>query len=248
MFLDKEKIINDLITTLTNNIYGEDNALAKLINNLKLYFETEKNLKLLLVGPSGVGKTSSIKLISQELKNKLIRLDMSEYNLETSINKLIGVSHGYVGYEDDYIFNQVKYNPYSIILVDEIEKAHPSILNLFLQIMDEGFIHDSHGEKIDFSHTLIFMTSNAYKNSSVGFMELKDKNLTEYFSEEFLGRFDDIITFENITKDTIKKYLSSKLEDQTLDYDELLKDIDYTKYGFRYINKIITKYKPKVET
>ena len=142
---------------------------------------------------------------------------MSEYNLETSVNKLIGVSHGYVGYEDDYIFNKVKYNPYSIILVDEIEKAHPSVLNLFLQIMDEGFIHDSHGEIIDFSHTLIFMTSNAYKNINVGFGE-KSNNLTETFSEEFLGRFDDIITFDALTKEMVIDYLKDKLEDISIDY------------------------------
>ena len=182
----------------------------------------EKNLKLLLVGPSGVGKTSCVKIISEVLKNALIRLDMSEYNLETSVNKLIGVSHGYVGYEDDYIFNKVKYNPYSIILVDEIEKAHPSVLNLFLQIMDEGFIHDSHGEKIDFSHTLIFMTSNAYKNNNVGFGDKNEPNLTESFSEEFLGRFDDIIKFNALTKEKVIDYLSEKLPNSNINYEELL--------------------------
>ncbi len=245
MFINKEQIITNLTTSLKNNIYGENNAIKKLINNISQYFNSEKNLKILLVGPSGVGKTSSIKLISKELKNTLIRLDMSEYNLETSVNKLIGVSHGYVGYEDDYIFNKVKYNPYSIILVDEIEKAHPSVLNLFLQIMDEGFIHDSHGEIIDFSHTLIFMTSNAYKNINVGFGE-KSNNLTETFSEEFLGRFDDIITFDALTKEMVIDYLKDKLEDISIDYNELLKEVNYTKYGFRYINKIIDKYNSKI--
>lgn len=246
MFLDKEKIMSNLATVLNNNIYGEEKAIEKLLTNLKIYFDNEKNLKVLLVGPSGVGKTSSIKLICKELKNSLIRLDMSEYNLETSVNKLIGVSHGYVGYEDDYIFNKVKYNPYSIILVDEIEKAHPSILNLFLQIMDEGFIHDSHGETIDFSHTLIFMTSNAYKNNCVGFGEKNNENLTEIFSEEFLGRFDDIITFNAITKDIALSYLQEKLLDKNLDYEKILSEINYTKYGFRNINKVISKYNTKI--
>lgn len=246
MFLDKEKLMNDLANTLNNHIYGEEKAIQKLLTNLKTYFNNEKNLKVLLVGPSGVGKTSSIKLISKELKNSLIRLDMSEYNLETSVNKLIGVSHGYIGYEDDYIFNKVKYNPYSIILVDEIEKAHPSVLNLFLQIMDEGFIHDSHGEIIDFSHTLIFMTSNAYKNNCVGFGENNNENLTETFSEEFLGRFDDIITFEALTKEIVINYLKEKLGNINVDYNELLKEINYSKYGFRYINKIIAKYNSKI--
>jgi len=240
MFLNKEEIIKKITTLLNDNIYGETNAIVKLINNLKYYFNNDKNLKILLVGPSGVGKTSSVKLISKELKNNLIRLDMSEYNLETSVNKLIGVSQGYIGYDDEFIFNKIKYNPYSIILVDEIEKAHPSVLNLFLQIMDEGFIHDSHGEKIDFSHTLIFMTSNAYKNINVGFGE-KNNNLTNTFSEEFLGRFDDIITFDCLDKETVIAYLKEKLNNNNVNYEELLKEINYTKYGFRYINKIIDK-------
>jgi len=245
MFLNKDKIIENITKTLKDNIYGEQKAIEKLLTNLKCYFNNEKNLKLLLVGPSGVGKTSSVKLISKELKNTLIRLDMSEYNLEISVNKLIGVSQGYVGYDDNYIFNKIKYNPYSIILVDEIEKAHPSVLNLFLQIMDEGFIHDSHGEKIDFSHTIIIMTSNAYKNINVGFGE-KNNNLTETFSEEFLGRFDDIITFDALTKDVVINYLKNKLSGSNVNYEELLKEINYIKYGFRYVNKIVDKYNTKI--
>lgn len=246
MFLDEKKLIKNISNALNEKIFGEKDAINKLLMNLKLYFKKENNLKLLLVGPSGVGKTSSVKLISEILNNNLIRLDMSEYNLETSVNKLIGVSHGYVGYEDDYIFNKVKYNPYSIILVDEIEKAHPSVLNLFLQIMDEGFIHDSHGERIDFSRTLIFMTSNAYKNNSVGFIGNPNSNLTDTFSEEFLGRFDDIINFNALSKEDVLVYLKKNLKDHDLNYEEILNEINYNKYGFRYINKVIDKYNYKI--
>lgn len=246
MFQKPSELLDEIKTVLNKNIYGEKEAINKLLTNLHYYFKSEHNLKVLLVGPSGVGKTSSIKLISKVLKNNLIRLDMSEYNLETSIGKLIGVSHGYVGYQDDYIFNKVKYNPYSIILVDEIEKASPSVLNLFLQIMDEGFVTDAHGDTIDFSHTLIFMTSNAYKNTNLGFNDSKNNVLNDTFSEEFLGRFDDIITFNYITKEEAKKYLASKLIDQTLDYDKILSEINYQKYGFRNINKIINKYNYKI--
>lgn len=245
MFLNQEEILSTIKDTLEKNIYSEKKAINKIIDNLKQYFKNEKNLKLLLLGPSGVGKTSSVKLISKELKNNLIRLDMSEYNLETSVNKLIGVSHGFIGYDDDYIFNKVKYNPYSIILVDEIEKAHPSVLNLFLQIMDEGFVTDAHGETIDFSHTLIFMTSNAIKNKAVGFTNLDQNNLTENFSEEFLGRFDDIIYFDALTKEEVLNYLKKHLPVDT-DYENILKEINYSKYGFRNINKVIDKYKIKI--
>ena len=112
--------------------------------------------------------------------------------------------------------------------------------------MDEGFIHDSHGEKIDFSHTLIFMTSNAYKNNNVGFGDKNEPNLTESFSEEFLGRFDDIIKFNALTKEKVIDYLSEKLPNSNINYEELLQKLNYTKYGFRYINKIIDKYSNKI--
>ncbi|MBE6154442.1 MAG: ATP-dependent Clp protease ATP-binding subunit [Firmicutes bacterium] len=245
MFNNKDELIYKISNSLKTNIYSETKAINKIINNLKTYFNTESNLKLLLLGPSGVGKTSSVKLISKELKNNLIRLDMSEYNLETSVNKLIGVSHGYIGYDDEYIFKKVSYNPYSIILVDEIEKAHPSVLNLFLTIMDEGFITDAHGEIIDFSHTLIFMTSNAIKNNSVGFTN-NENNLTENFSEEFLGRFDDIIYFDTLTKEEVLNYLKEKINNNTIDYESILNEINYQKYGFRNINRVINKYKVKI--
>ena len=246
MFLNKEELTYKINNNLKEKIACQDKAIKRIIDNLKGYFKSDANLKLLLVGSSGVGKTSSVKIISDTLKNNLIRLDMSEFNLETSVNKLIGVSHGYIGYEDDYIFNKVKYNPYSIILVDEIEKAHPSVLNLFLQIMDEGFIHDSHGEKIDFSHTLIFMTSNACKNNSIGFGEVKNNDLLDTFSEEFLGRFDDIITFDSLTKKDALNYLDKHLNNKDINYEEILKELKYEKYGFRYINKIINKYNSKI--
>lgn len=207
----------------------------------------EHQTKLLLIGPSGIGKTSSVKLISKITGNHFIRLDMSEYKDSSSLSKLIGTHGGYIGYNDSFILKEVKYNPYSIILVDELEKAHPSVMNLFLQIMDEGTIHDAHGEEIDFSHTLIIMTSNAYKNNFVGFLDTKKDNLTEYFSEEFLGRFDDIIEFNALTKEQALSYLKEKIQDENLEYEKLLKDTSYEKYGFRYLNKIIDKYKLKIE-
>lgn len=245
MFLNPEKLIEDIKNTLFNQIYFEAEAVNKIIRNLECYFKKGKGIKALLLGPSGVGKTSSVKLISKALNNNLIRLDMSEYNLETSVGKLIGVSHGYVGYDDDYIFNKVKYNPYSIILVDEIEKSCPAVLNLFLQIMDEGYISDAHGEIIDFSHTMIFMTSNAIKNKSVGFSN-SEYHLNNDFSEEFLGRFDDIIYFNNLTKENVLNYLKEKIQDQNIDYDKIINEIDYEKYGFRNINKVIDKYSLKI--
>ena len=246
IFINKEELLTSLKKELFGKILYEEEALNKIMENIQNFYKTEKSTKLLLIGPSGVGKTTCVKILSKVTKNNLLRLDMSEYKDASSLSKLIGTHGGYVGYDDPFIFKEVKYNPYSIILVDELEKAHPSIINLFLQIMDEGIIHDSHGEAIDFSHTLIIMTSNAYKNNNVGFINYEKENLTEYFSEEFLGRFDDIIFFKNITKIEVLKYLKEKLKDEKLDYEELLKDTSFEKYGFRYINKIIDKYKLKI--
>ena len=246
LFINKEELLNKVKKELHTKILYEDGSLNRIIENLKVYYETEESIKLLLVGPSGVGKTSCIKILSEVTKTNLIRLDMSEYKEASSISKLIGSHAGYVGYDDPFIFKEIKYNPYSIILVDELEKAHPSIINLFLQIMDEGVIHDSHGEALDFSHALIIMTSNAYKNNNVGFMKEEKENLTEYFSEEFLGRFDDFIFFKSISKKEALEYLKEKIKDNNQDYEKLLNDASYQKYGFRYLNKIVSKYKLKI--
>ena len=244
IFVNKEELIKNIEKNLKKSILYEDDAINKLIDNLKIYYLQEKSVKLLLIGPSGVGKTSSVKIISKTTKDNLIRLDMSEYKDATSLNKLIGTHAGYVGYSDPFIFKEVKYHPYSIILVDELEKAHPSVINLFLQIMDEGIIHDSHGEEIDFSHTLIIMTSNAYKKNNVGFKNT-NTNITEEFSEEFLGRFDDFIYFNSLTKMEALTYLKENIK-ENINYEELLNNNDYEKYGFRSLNKIINKYKSKI--
>ena len=247
LFINKDELLNKIKEELFANILYEDKALNKLIDNLKIFYNSERSLKLLRTVTSGVRKTSCVKILKEVTKNNLIRLDMSEYKDQTSLSKLIGTHGGYIGYNDPFIFKEVKYNPYSIILVDELEKAHSSIINLFLQIMDEGFIHDAHGETIDFSHTLIIMTSNVGGKENVGFINQGSEELQEFFSEEFLGRFDDIISFNKITKEQALTFLKTKLKDDTINYEELLKDTSYEKYGFRYLKKLIDKYQLKIK-
>jgi len=243
---DKNKIFNKIKNNLYSNIFGQKNAIEKILKNLKVKLNgTNKPLSLLLIGPTGVGKTETVKVIANSIskKSKLIRLDMSEYNLEISVNKLIGAAAGYVGYDDDYIFKQVKQNPYSIILVDEIEKAHPKVLNLFLQILDEGFITDSKGEKIYFENTCIFMTSNIINNSKMGFSNGKNNNIEEVLTKEIIGRFDDVITYNNIDEKTVREYLEKVELDNKIDIEKIIAESEFAKYGLRNVRNIVAKYK-----
>lgn len=246
---NKKELFEILKKNLLKNILGQDKAIQKVLKNIWLkWSEDTKPLALLLNGPSGVGKTETVKIISQSIKkSNFLRLDMSEYNLDTSVNKLIGVSAGYVGYDDTYLFRSVLDNPYSIILVDEIEKAHPRVLNLFLQIMDEGFITSAKGEKIDFSSAMIFMTSNVLGNNSVGYMNKENKSLHEYFSKEFLGRFTDVIPFETIPDAILKEYTKKNLTNKNVKFDRLKKEAECEKFGLRNLKNLIHKYNQEID-
>lgn len=246
---NKKELFLQLKNNLERNILGQNKAIQKILKNIWMKLnESTKPLALLLNGPSGVGKTETVKWISKSIKkSNLIRLDMSEYNLDTSINKLIGVSAGYVGYEDSFIFRSVLDNPYSIVLVDEIEKAHPRVLNLFLQIMDEGFVTSAKGEKIDFTNTMIFMTSNVVSNKSVGYMNKENNSLQEFFSKEFLGRFTDVITFETLPDAILKEYTKKNLNNKNVKFDKLKKEAECDKYGLRNLKNLIQKYNSELD-
>ena len=224
--------------SLNNKIIGQDVSIKSIINNLKNR-PNDKPLSLLLVGSTGVGKTESVKIIAQELNINLLRLDMSEYNQDIAISRLIGSSAGYVGYDDGAVLDKIKMEPFSIILLDEIEKASPSVLNLFLQILDDGFVTNAKGEKINFKNTVIFATSNAKGNKKIGFIENKIKY--DDFSKEFIARFSDIIPFNDIDEDMIIKYFKKN----KINNFELLKDFDYHKNGFRGLDKFVEKNKLK---
>ena len=235
-----ENDFENLENYLLDNIIGQNNVVREIINALKQK-EEDLPVSILLTGSTGVGKTKTVKEIAKYLDIPLIRLDLSEYNESVSITRLIGVSAGYVGYDDENIFEKVRMNPHSIILLDELEKAHPNVINLFLQILDEGYVTNSKGEKIDFKNTYIFMTSNAMINQKIGFMKGKS-NYQDSFSKEFLARITAKINYNNITEEMIKEYLDKKgIEDYSL-----VKDFDYENQGFRGLDKYLKTKKTKV--
>ena len=243
-------LLNQLEEKLKEQILGQNDAITEIIKTLKGKKGHQKRpISMLLMGPSGVGKTETVKILSKIYggKETLLRLDMSEYTLDTSLHKLIGTPGGYVGYGEPYLFQKLKENPYRIILVDELEKANPKIWNLFLQIMDEGFITDSTGEKIRFDKSLIFMTSNLETKEKVGFSNSKNQDLEEILSKEFLGRFDAIIPYQKITEDIITEYIKKLPNGKQYDIQKILNESEYEKYGFRNIKHILLRLEAELQ-
>ena len=220
----KQQKMKDLKERLASKIIGQDKAIEKVANailraSVGLKPKTRPTASFLFLGPTGTGKTELTKTLAAELfgsKDAMIRLDMSEYMEKHSVSKLIGSPPGYVGHEEaGQLTEQVRRNPYSIILLDEIEKAHPDVMNMFLQIMEDGRLTDSQGRVVSFTETIIIMTSNAGVGSktlgSIGFgsdeQEEVQSNIIDkignYFKPEFLNRIDSIIEFNHLQKENL---------------------------------------------
>ena len=227
----EENQLQNLASDLKAHIIGQDKAVEKVaraIRRNRIGFNKSGRPigSFLFVGPTGVGKTELAKQLAKQMfgsENAMIRFDMSEYMEQYSVSKLIGSAPGYVGYEEaGQLTEQVRHNPYSLILLDEIEKAHPDVLNLFLQILDDGRLTDSQGRTVSFKDTIIIMTSNAgqgIKNASVGFAaenedesnESARNNMSQFFKPEFLNRLDDVIEFNELTKPDLLKIVDLML-------------------------------------
>ena len=268
---NKVQLLN-LESSLHKRIVGQENAVSTLSNAIRRHRAGLRNRKrppsFIFVGPTGVGKTELVKALACELfcnEDSIIRLDMSEFMEKHAVSKLIGAPPGYVGYDDaGQLTEKVRRNPYSIILFDEIEKAHADIFNLLLQILDEGRLTDSQGKTVNFENTVIILTSNAGTGStfSLGFnqsSEVHDEKilsaLKEYFKPEFLNRLDEIIVFHELSKDEIRQIIdmmineindelkkfktSIKLSDSAKDY---IVSVGYdAKYGARPLRRAIQK-------
>ncbi len=268
------KKISSLKSQLSEKIIGQDEAIDAVVaaikrNRLNLS-SSKRPASFIFVGPTGVGKTELVKVLSSTLFDSvepLIRLDMSEFMEKHSVARLIGSPPGYVGYDDaGQLTEKIRRKPYSVVLFDEIEKAHPDVMNILLQILDEGKISDAHGRKVNFENTVIVMTSNAGssdKSTTVGFgsstAELQKnkvmKALSEFLRPEFLGRVDEVVVFNPLGSKELEKIAGLLLDELAAPLAE--KDIRFTyddsalakiaaladggKFNARDIRKVIRK-------
>ena len=263
---EKAKLIKQTEKILNKNIIGQDEAVkevAKVAKKIKLGFN-DKCYSFLFCGPSGVGKTLLARTFGENLVgvNNIIKLDMSEYKEAHSISKIIGSPPGYVGYDDNTnILEEIRNKPYSVLILDEIEKAHTNIINLFLQVLDEGKIKNSKGKIVRFDNVVIIMTSNVgFHEINVGFNNKNTKisRLNDSFSIPFMNRVDKVICFNSLNEEDILKIIKMNLKKFKEKYsdkikiriskeveNEILNLSNYEEYGARKINKII---KDKIET
>ena len=266
------KLLN-LEKNLHNRIIGQDaavEAVSRAIRRNRAGLQSSKRPpSFIFVGPTGVGKTELAKTLAYEMfgsEDSIIRVDMSEYMESHSTSKLIGSPPGYVGYDDaGQLTEKVKRKPYSIILLDEIEKAHPDVFNLLLQILDDGKLTDSQGNTVNFENTIIIMTSNAgsnLNNNSIGFgKQTMDKSkiesaLKDVFRPEFLNRVDEIVVFDSLTKEQLLQIvdLLLNLTSKALDNKDIKLEVSIDaknyilekgtdlKYGARPLRRAIQRY------
>lgn len=262
VLLDDKNMWLKVKNKINKTVLGQQEAVDTLCDIIKKYnydYDKTKPLSFLFVGPSGVGKTLLVKEYAKNYykKDSLIRLDMSEYKENHSVSKLIGSPPGYVGYDDNKnVFEQIKDNPHSLILLDEIEKASPDVINLFLQILDEGIAKNSKGEEINFRNTIIIMTSNiGCEKRQLGFNNNKNKNtdINQILGISFVNRINKIIFFNQMDEEIVLKIIRNKINNLRKKYkdkninltiskniEQEIKDLcEYKTYGARKIDKVI---------
>lgn len=272
--VEAKKLLN-LEERLHNRVIGQENAVssvAKAIRRNRADFKKKKKpASFIFVGPTGVGKTELVRALAVELfesEEALIRLDMSEYMEKHTVSKLIGAPPGYVGYDEGgQLTEKVRRKPYSVILLDEIEKAHPDVFNMLLQVLEDGRATDSHGRTVSFENTVLIMTSNAgtsLKANGIGFandsyiaLENKIKDvLKETFRPEFLNRIDEIIIFNELNQEELRQIIDLMLKDVIDEVENKNMNISFSdevkkfilekgydpKYGARPLRRTIQKY------
>ncbi|MBR7147106.1 MAG: ATP-dependent Clp protease ATP-binding subunit, partial [Oscillospiraceae bacterium] len=245
------KRLSELESRLKSHIIGQDEAVAAVASAVRRsrvgISPKHKPVSFIFVGPTGVGKTELVKQLAEDLFNSpdsLIRLDMSEFMEKHSVSRIVGSPPGYVGYDEaGQLTEKIRRKPYAVILFDEIEKAHPDVLNVLLQILDDGEITDAHGRKVNFENTVIVMTSNAgsdKKEGSVGFNKSANeqnrdrvmKALNDFLRPEFINRVDEIVCFNRLSEEDFAGICRIML-------DELTESLREKGLTFRYDDEVV---------
>ena len=265
---ETDKMMSNFDKELKSTIYGQERAIKELVylaRRIKLGYKEENSCySIMFCGPSGVGKTCLAKKFGAMLVGEanVIKIDASEYVEAHTISKIVGAPPGYVGYTDNKnILEEIKNKPYSVLIIDEIEKANPAIINLFFQILDDGKIKDSKGTEVRFDNVTIIMTSNiGYENKNLGFINSEEEiimnKLKDNFSIPFINRIDNLVMFNYLNEEVIKVLVEKKLEDikskyettdRVITYNDSIKsDIvrlsNYNEFGARKLDKLIKEY------
>jgi ATP-dependent Clp protease ATP-binding subunit ClpC len=264
MSVDDTKALLNLDKHIVGTVIGQDAAVIKVAKSIKRNRLGIKDPNrpigsFVFLGSTGVGKTHLAKQLAKEMfgsEDSLIRVDMSEYQEKHTVSKLVGAPPGYVGYEEGGLLTEkVKNKPYSVILFDEVEKAHKDVFTVLLQILDDGHVTDSLGRKINFKNTLIILTSNlgvkklqdfgtgiGFSNNTYSNEEAKKeilmKEMKNFFSPEFINRIDDTIVFNSLSQDDIKKITDIELKKLMKRLEEMKYKITYDESLLNYLSKI----------
>ena len=244
---------------LSKSVIGQDKLISSFVDSVTKVVDRKMPKSYLFVGKSGLGKTLLVREYAKLLypRDSFFKLDMSEYKESNSVTKIIGSPPGYIGYQDkNSILEKIKLHPYCVLLLDEVEKAHPDVLKLFLQVLDDGEMTTSYGEIVNFQHTVIFMTSNLGTNhQSIGFINQTDnlirQDIKRFFGTELLNRIDSVYYFQSFTEKTIEKIIINKIKQRysKLSNEEVKQFMleikalsQYQEFGARKVDKLLEQH------
>lgn len=229
---NKEHLLNNLYQVLKEKIYGEDKQVEIIYNYLSNNLLVDNTLSMLFNGPSGVGKSYISDIVAEQLKMPIVKINAMDYVEGSTLTNLVGAKAGYVGYNDEALLDSLKNNPYSCLLIENIEYASKELKNIIMQILEKGIITNSKCEEISFRNSLIIMTSNVKNSSEVGFNNKIKVNYSDTIGDNLYNLIEQVVEFDSVREEVFLRYAN----DLGMDKD-IIKNYDYQKYGFKNINK-----------